>query len=167
MKRWICFLLVILCLPLWGCQEEETPLLDPFNGYYRRAELFHGSTDSVVAPLPIEGVGLKNDPMMLLNVYLTMETDPYYAPTFPEGTEILIMELEDGTADILLSSAISQLTGLDLTIACACLTKTVIELTGVDSVIIRARGTTLDGASYITMDLSSIYFLDDYVPETT
>ncbi|MBE6974902.1 MAG: hypothetical protein E7436_05375 [Ruminococcaceae bacterium] len=167
MKRWICLLLAILCLPLWGCQEEETPLLDPFNGYYRRAELTHGSADSVIAALPIEGAGLKGDHLALLNIYLSHRPDPFYAPTFPEGTQLLIMELEYNTADLLLSSNISELSGLDLTVACVCLTKTVIELTGVDTVIIRARGTTLDGASYISMDLSSIYLLDDYEPETT
>jgi len=49
---------------------------------------------------------------------------------------------------------------LDLTIACACLTATVCDMTGVQSVTIQTENRLLDGNKSITMTWENILLLD-------
>ena len=65
--------------------------------------------------------------------------------------------------DLTLSRGFATYSGLELTIACACITKTAISLTGVDIVRIRADQTLLNGAEYIQMDANSVLLIDQSI----
>ena len=164
MKRILSLFLCFLFLPMIGCQEEETPLQNPITVYYRRAEITSESSDSVIASLEIEGAGYEHDPTALLNFYLRGPIDPEFVNPFPFRTEVLEMKIENNAADLLMNPSMSKLSGIDLSVACACLTKTVMALHGVQSVTIRVRGGTLDGADAITMDSDVLHLLDELQP---
>ena len=70
------------------------------------------------------------------------------------------MELSENSALVILNDATARLTGLDLTIACACLTATVCDMTGVQMVTIKAETQLLDGNKSITMQRDHLLLLD-------
>lgn len=167
MKKVLCLILALVCLITIGCNRPEEKIQVPVNFYYRRTQISYGASDSVIAAAAAESVGYENDPVGLLNLYLMQSAPEGFTNTFPTGTKINSLTVNDGTAELIVTSALNQLSGLDLTIACACLTLTTLELTGSVSVCIRPASGDLGGAESITMDESCLLLLDVYVPETT
>ena len=169
MKRLTALLLAILTLlSLWGCEQAQE-IVCPVSFHYLRAplsngEIAHGSADSVIAPEIREGDG--RDILYLLDIYLLGPLDRDFRSPFPVGTTLEDFSMEDGTANLLLSDELGKLSGIDLTLACGCLTLTVMDLTGAETVTIRAERTLLDGKESLTMDRSLI-LIDDTAPEET
>ena len=67
---------------------------------------------------------------------------------------------ENGTVYVTLSPEITLLTGVDLTMACGCLTLTILSLTEAQQVQIRSVSGLLDGQRSITMDKNTLLLLD-------
>ena len=167
MKRLISLLLLCaLVLSLSACQKEEQKIQEPVNFYYLRQEATYGSADSLITTVIAEGMDYKNDPAGLLNLYLQVPEDSNYRSPFPSGTRIISMEHANSIVRLTLSENFAALTGMDLTIACACLTLTTLDLTGAGSVRISVEGTTLNGSDYIRMDRSCLTLLDTINNET-
>lgn len=168
MKRSLCMILIFaFCFTFFGCQQDQPKLQSPVNFYYPRLEPTHGSADSLIAPVPTEGSGYADDPTGLLNLYLLGPSDESFVSPFPSGTVLLSLSVTEDTIHLQLNKSFAQLTGIDLTLACACLTLTVIELTDAEYVSITAENTTLDGSAQIIMDRSCLTLLDVYDPEST
>ena len=55
---------------------------------------------------------------------------------------------------------ITDYSGMDLTIALTCLTKTIMSLTGCQEIILSASGTLLNGESFITLNQDSFLLID-------
>ena len=162
MKKLLSLLLcAALLLPLLGCHEEAEKPQQPVNFYYRRAETQFGSAQGVIAPQVSEGAGYA-DTAALLNAYLKGPSDPAFDNTFPASTKVLSLSVEDGTAYVRLNDSLSLFTGYRLTVACACITLTVLELTDAEAVCITAANEQLDGAASVTMDRASLLLLDLY-----
>ena len=160
-KRIICLaLLFSLCLSLPACHQQEEKIQVPVNFYYPRTDTNFGTADSLISPITAEGRNFTDDPIGLLNFYLQGQTGDNRRSPFPADTQILSMEQINGIVRITLSSHFATLTGLELTIACACLTLTVLDLTGGNSLRISVPGTTLNGAEYIRMDRNCLNLLD-------
>lgn len=170
MKRLTAILLLILILPyLCACTREE--MVYPVSYHYLRApesngEIFHGSADSVITPEIREGDGHQGDNTHFLEIYLLGPLDRDFRSPFPVGTALIDFDLEDSAATVLLSDHFGTLSGIDLTLACSCLTLTVMDLTGADTVTIMAEDALLDGKESVTIDRSNLFLTDDTVPET-
>ena len=160
-------LVVLLCLIFPGCSGETEKPRQPVNFYYRRAELTYGSVDSLIAPVEAEAAGYEDDTVDLLNTYLRGVGGAGFEPTFPVGTKLLSMGILDGTAHLQVTSSLARISGIDLTVACACLSLTVMELTGAQAVCITAANETLDGNPSVTMTMDTLLLLDLYEPEPT
>lgn len=171
MKRIAAFLL-LLCVTLTMCacaQQEE--FKDPVTFYYLRApqlngELAHGSTDSVIAPEVREGAEYRKDMNLMLDIYLHGSLDNAYLSPYPVGTTLRQITVEGTEATVVLSHHFASLSGMDLTLACACLSMTVMDLTGAESVTIRTEGTLPDGVESITMTREDLILIDTATPET-
>lgn len=97
----------------------------------------------------------------LLRVYLLGPQDNQsFSSPFPAGTGLVSVSMEDGLLDVTLSTGFSACTGLELTIACACLTMTCLELTQAETVRIRADGAQLDGTPWVQMQRSDLLLTD-------
>lgn len=167
MKKTISFLLAAaICIGLCACQTDTVKLQEPVNFYYRNAEVSYGTSQSLISPLPSESAGYE-DTVALLNTYLKGPGSTAYDATFPASTKVLQINYVGSTAYLTMNDSLARYSGIDLTIACACLTLTVIELTGVTTVTISTSNESLDGASSITMTEESLILLDIYTPETT
>lgn len=160
-KRMICMVLLFsLCLSLPACRQQQDKIQIPVNFYYPRTDASFGMGDSFVSPITAESRNYTGDPIGLLNFYLQGQTGDHHRSPFPAGTHILSMEQVDGTIHIMLSPHFAALSGLELTIACACLTLTVLDLTGGYSLRISVLGAVLNGAEYIQMNRSCVHLLD-------
>lgn len=162
MKKWLSFLLIFsLLLPTWGCGSDA--IKNPGNFYYRRIESQFEGTDGIIAP-EIRDVGnLRGDIGAILQAYMSgPESDELESP-FPRDTEILEWKMISSSLHINFSDSFSQLSGIDLTVACACIAKTCMELTDADTIRIRADGALLNGSTYIIMTEDNLNLVDDSI----
>ncbi len=168
MKKLLCiFLIISLVLPLWGCQEEPPTYKNPVNFYYPKVTPTFGAEDSLIAIELAEGDGFQNDTIHLLNAYIQGPKTEDFRNIFPTGTKVLALTIKDGIAILQVNKYFADLTGLNLSIACACLTLTVMDLTGAETVHISAKHANLDGKEMIVMDRNNLTLLDLYIPEPT
>ena len=158
MKKLFCLMLIISLL-LCGCATEE-PIENPVLFYYRVENVGYFSTEGVIDSERREAGIRGDDYEYLLNQYLLGPEGQGFAATFPKGTAVMSLKEEDQRLDIQLSANFAQLTGLDLSLACACLTLTACRLTGAKTVRIRADNAMLDGSETITMEYSRLVLED-------
>ncbi len=165
MKRILSVLIcTALLLCLLGCQADKPDYEQPVQLYYRTAPAENGISDSVIGAVTAEGAPYAGDPTAMLNEYLKGTGEAGFLTTFPASTKLLSLEIKDGAVHLLLNASIARLTGADLTVACACIAKTTMELTNTTAIHIRASGDTLDGAEEIVMTESSLILEDLYTP---
>ena len=171
MKRLIAITMLILTvLTMTACTRDTKPVY-PVAYHYLRApsdagNIFHGSSDSVIAPEIREGGSYREDLEHLLDIYLLGPLDHSYRSPFPVGTALKSISLDGHHASVVLSRHFANYHGIDLTLACACLTMTVMDLTGAEAVTISVEGFQLDGKASITMDRSNMILTDAATPES-
>lgn len=162
MKRAICLLLSLsLAFCFCGCTAREKKLEAPVKFYYPRAETVYGMTDGVIAWEWRESDGHERDYFYLVEQYLKGPQSQAFTWKFSSNVRLKKLQIIGPSARIVLNDFASLLTGLDLMIACACLTATVSEITGVRSVTIQAENTLLDGKVNISMTRGQILLWDE------
>lgn len=165
MKRIFCLILAIsLLFLLPGCKDKEEPILEPVNFYYRNAEISFDSSNGLISAQVTESAGYDRKFLDIINFYLKGPIQDHYNRTFPTGTQALSLEFIGANAQVVVTNDFARLSGIDLSIACACLSMTVMELTSSSSVTIRAESTTLGGNDSITMGIDNILLFDDSYP---
>lgn len=160
MRKTVSLLIILsmlICLPACG----KNKLKDPGNFYYRRTDTVYVDDNSVIAPEQRELAGMREDIGSVLESYLRGPVSSELESPFPRDVAVVQWSMIGTCLHIEMNESFSQLTGIDLTIACACITRTILELTGAESVQIRAKGAMLDGAKYIRMTNNSISFADN------
>ena len=163
MKRWICLILLAVLL-LSGCETQEE-FYAPVTFYYGNPNVTYFSEDGVIAREVREAIGHEDDYEYLLNLYLDGPETSEVKRVFPKNVELVRLEILGGTALVVLNDAAARLTGLDLTIACACLTATICDITGIHTVTIQAETQLLDGNKSITMNRNHILLLDSSIAD--
>ena len=148
------FLLVSLC----ACNKQQTSFVTPVQFYYRNATVSYNSESAVICGETREGNGYEL--IDLIDQYLQGPVSDEFLSPFPAGITVLSLETAEGKASVSLSEPFTELNGIELTLACACLTKTVMELTGTTAVEISVPNVSLNGSTSITMDAQSILLLD-------
>lgn len=159
MKRMILFLLIIALL-MSGC-SQGTEMKKPLKFYYPVKNVDYSIGSSYLQPEVRDGALIGDYLVDILNTYLRGPVDNQtYSMPFQYNTRVQSLSVKDGILDITLTRGFATYTGLPLTIACACITMTALELTNVETVRIRAHNTSLDGAEYIEMNAATILLLD-------
>lgn len=163
MKKLIIFFLTaaIICA-LFGCgQNPESELILPVAFYYHSDLDEKENFNEVFVSELREGSNFQNDPLALINLYLAGPNSERLINPFPSDLSAHKLETKDNTASIVLSTQITKLSGIDLTMACSCLTLTLFELTECTSVEISVEGQLLSGQQSILIHHDDLIFADN------
>jgi len=173
MKRFLCMLLIVaLCLS--GCAIGQGRFQDPVTFYYLRDYSNADNRDTFFSEGALGGETReagdhRKDLNYLLSIYLQGPLDENLRSPFPRGCRPMDIRQEDGMLHLVLSPAITELSEMELTVACACLAKTCMELTDADT--IQIEGSSLDGTVTVSRTIArdTIIFGEDFTqaPEPT
>ncbi len=163
----ILILTLILCLALTACNQNNQEEQKPVTFYYQASTIDYSNPNGILASEIREAANHETDYAYLITQYLAGPQTAECTFPFPDGTKLESFDVLTGKINVILSNEISQLTGHKLTIACTCLSKTLLELTGLDAVTISANGKLLDGVPSITMTKDDFTLTDNnaYIPD--
>lgn len=157
------FLIFILCLSVLFSGCSSNPADKGINFYYCQNKIDYdapqGTIGSEFRKEPIDPLAYNE----LLNQYLKGPKSSGLISPFPADIYLVSFALEQQTAIIVLSDHIAELNGVDLSIACTCLSLTVKDLTGCATVQIRAQNKLLDNKQSVTINTNAI-FLSELTP---
>ena len=163
MKKAIALLLILTFLfGLCACQFKKD---DTVEFYYQRLSVAYGAADGVIASETREAAGHTQDLRYLLSLYLRGPLDVELESPFPAGCGLVDIFIEDGVLSVMLDSSFASLTGIDQTIASACLAKTCFGLANISSVCIETPDTAESDPVHIIIDADSL-LLEDNIQET-
>ena len=150
MKR---ILIGLLCaLLLCGCAQSTTSDAQTVTFYYRSIPGQYASEAGVVC-----GENYKKTPestlQSILQAYFSGPTQENLRAPFSSQTRLLDLSVQEDSATITLSSHFTYTAGIDRSIACACIAKTVMDITGCKSVTILAG--TADNANRVQITLKA------------
>lgn len=155
------FCLILAALLLAGCVPKNEKMKEPVTFYYCKQGITYTGSEDVISKEIREGSGLAGDLSSLLDLYLTGPVNDQLYSTIPQGTQVKAADLRNGICYLVLSESFNSLSGMDLTLACVCLTMTILNLTEADTVNISAESGLLDGKLSITITESDILMLDE------
>ncbi len=151
MKR-ILSLCLLLCLVLCGCGSER--IKEPVTFYYLRSDYEYFSQDGVIDSEEREASGHREDLSYLLALYLMGPTEEELRSPLPRSVWILAVEQENHQITIHLSDTLKDMTDLDYSLACACLSMTCLDMTDAQSITIAS------GARTVTMSRDTLTLYD-------
>lgn len=164
MKKYAIILCVIILLSLCACTPEQA-LQEPVAFYYPKAQVSYGTADGAITFELRESASLQN--IDLLSLYLKGPVGETLAQPFPENVDIMHFQFEDQEALLVLSDNYATLSGLSLSVANACLAKTVMELTTADTVSISCESKPLDGETVIILSKQSLILFDESISDAS
>lgn len=160
MKRSI-ILFVLLSFLLCACSSHNDKPKSPVNFYYLNQTITYNSQTGIIAPQIREGAGYENDILSLMNVYIKGPDSQLFISPFPDRLEILDISQAEGVAYLTVSDQICMLTGHDLTLACVCLSRTVMDLTNMNAVQIAVPDRLIDGKTSLMIRAEDIVYMDE------
>lgn len=161
MKRNVYFILaVLLMLSFPGCSGKDNTIERPADFYYCTSSISFDTALGVIASETREIAILEQDLTALINHYLCGPKASNLTSPFPSGSAVLWINQSDSEITLVMNQQFTQLTGLNLSLACSCLSKTIFSFSDVESITIRAHNTNLDGMKSITMNRDSILIQD-------
>ncbi len=142
MKRILCLILITLTL-LSGCSFGREQLKEPVTFYYLRQYDTQETYDSFFSEGAIgeelrEASGHRDDLQYLLALYMQGPNDRQLLRPFPVGSKILTSSMEDGNLVIVMNTVSSRFSEIDVTVSCACIAKTCMELVDADTVTVES-----------------------------
>lgn len=165
MKRTVTFMLVLfILLSFTACSSSADDLERPVAFYYCNNLESEDDFENVFIMELHEGVGYEDNRPALLSLYLAGPVNERYISPFPSGLKIISIKKENTNIQVVLSDEISELTGLDLILACTCLSKTIFGLYPCDRVTIAAATTQLDNRASITIRKETLVLTDHSYP---
>lgn len=150
-------LLLLLC----SCTSPAPSSDNHVTFYYVRNEIDFQADNSVIVSEVREISDRSDDLPYLLSLYLQGPQSDTLRSPFPENLTLVQVQRQDVYLEVVVSHRLSNLTGMELTLACSCLAKTCMALSGAQEVRISAQEQLLDGASYITITADSLLLSND------
>lgn len=137
MKRFLCiFCILVSLLSCIGCSSTNKAFKQPTNFYYlTNPENYQANA---ITPELREASNYKDNLLGLMQLYVSGPLTEQHINPFPKGTAVQDIIINNVTVEILLNDSFAELRDVELTSACACLTMTVLELTGRHRLIITA-----------------------------
>ena len=167
MKRIVSWLLcMLLVFGFMGCNSDSSSIILNFYyplenyGYDTLEEKFHSKSVDAEIREDIQYTSARQ----VLGEYLKGPVDPALMNPFPAELELLDLSIDNKVLYITLSDQLADLSGIPLTIACACLAKTAMVITSASKVEIKCQFQLLDGKNALTFSADTAIF-DDLIIE--
>lgn len=161
------FLVITIILVLFIC-ACDTPASNDDKSvvfYYVHNEIEYGTESGVITSTVAE-VDIDSDNYdAILALYFNGPTNYECVSPFAAGTTMEEFGIDGNKAEIMLSPHMGTLNDSALTVALACLTRTIVELTGVSTVQVRIHNSKIFGEDAITLSLNSFNYFDDITPD--
>ena len=168
MKKILCvFLCFLLLFGIAACKPDKESIQAPVTFYYRQVSDKLAAEQGVIVSEEREAVGHVDDLAWLLQEYFRGAQSQDLIAPFPRSVQLLHWSVDKNVLNITLSQSFAQLRGIDLTVACACITLTFLELSGAEAVSIRAENATLGGQDSLLLRREDFHLFDDGVSQTT
>lgn len=164
MRKWIALLLcTALLLSLPGCSAEGPAIERQF--YYRRVSIDHESTESVIGS-EARDISAYSDISDILEAYLAGPDSQELISPFPRESRVLSWTLLNDSLILTMNEAFCALSGIELTIACTCIMRTMTGIQPVTSVQFQAEEGLLGGEKLLTFSESSVTLYDDSLDQS-
>ena len=138
MKRYYLILLALsLALLSCGCVREKTVSEESFSFYYLSDKIEFQQDDGFIGKEMRNVTGL--DAAQMLELYLKGPQSQALVSPFPNGVTLVDFNSKGNNAVVKLSAEFAQLSEFRLASACACLTLTLCDFSGVSTVTIQAE----------------------------
>lgn len=173
MRRYkLCAAALALMLALTGCSAavvQRPQYVNPIDFYYCRQEPVFGSETGALAYETVELGRTDISVEEILALYFAGPISQTLRSVFPEGLACTRAELDGGVLTLHLNEAYSTLSGVELTLAAACLSMTLTQIEFVDSVRVETPGALLSQQAGDLYAPERFVFFDDaaYNPEQT
>lgn len=148
-----CIVCLAVLAGLCACAGEapESPV-SPVSFYYRRGELSYEGGEGVIVPEQREALGHEQDLDWLLAQYFAGPVTEGLTLPFRKGLRPLRCVWSGDTLTLTVSRELSELSGIDLTVACACMAQTLFALTDCTGVTIASQGGEADVSLFVARD---------------
>lgn len=156
MKRILSFLILPLCF--CGCAQNTAPS-EGTQFYYPTTVVSYGTESSAIAYELREYTELPTQEIIAL--YLQGPRQEGLRCPFPSECTLINLQLSEEEAALVLSDSYAELSGLELSIANACLAKTVIGLTGSTTVVLCCETKPLAGEARISITQQDLILFDE------
>lgn len=153
----ICIAAILFCQ--FGCTNQAENFKNPVDVFYCTSPIKYNSLEGVFAREQRDFSGWNGNLQGFLNEYVTGPTSNGLTSPFPLGALILTLEQEDTAISLLLNFHFSRLSPNELTLACACLSLTLFQLTNAERVSFHIDGANEDRA-IITMTRENLSLMD-------
>ena len=161
MKRLLLILVVLLfLLPVCGCKKSAETISNPANFYYRSSSTEFFTDDSVIKPEIRETQQCGENILNIINLYFQGPISDDYTTPFPQ--ELVALEVEQNNESLLikLNDSFANLNGVDRTLACSCILKTVADLTNCSTVELQFPSPNSDQSNSIQLSVDDLCFID-------
>lgn len=157
MKRWLLGAMTI-CLLLSGCRLD--------NGYETASFYYLDANYSSRMSDPIRGeqkevTGHAGDLAYLMQLYLIGPSEEGLASPLPASCDLISIEDWGSVIQVKLSDTLGSLTESEFSLACACLTLTILDFTQAQAVTITS------GTRKVSMDAQTLTLFDSGTPAAT
>lgn len=160
--RYVAFLLLFLFpLSLAACVPSVPDPEVPANFYYRRTEPDYDTVDGMIAPERRDIAGIEDDLKAMLQSYFDGPENSGLSSPFPKNLTVEHVWKQDTGLLLDLSPEFQTMSGIDLTIACACISMTCFDLTQVETIRFRVPGQLLNGQNVLSISRDSLHLYDN------
>ncbi len=159
-KAWTLILCLALLLTACGDRNSTEGMQSPYTYYYRTAQVGYDGEDGVIRGEIREIAGHEKDMTWILKDYFKGPHSEDLVSPFPKDLAVLEYQVKEGTVFLTLSEAFSNLSGVELSVAGACIAKTVFGQEDVNSVSILTEGGLLDGKLSLTLSREGLLLAD-------
>ena len=157
MKR-TCSVLLIALMCFSAC-SQNVKYEQPVQFYYCTAGNSFDTNSTTIGSETIECATMGTE-TEILEAYLTGPQSSALRSPFPAGLMLVSYARTNSEVTITFSAELGNLSKLDLTLACGCITMTVLSFAEVETVHISAENVLLNGQETITMNAETLQLLD-------
>lgn len=165
MRKIICSVVIVLLIfILAACNSAQTNLDNAVLFYYAHNDIVYGVESGVITSTFVNTDAASDDYITLLKLYFNGPTNYDCISPFPAGTTMEEFSFDNNKVQIVLSPHMATITDSELTVALACLTRTVLEMTSASTLQIEIMNNKIWGEDHVTFSLNSFEYYDDVEP---